>query len=313
MFEESKKDYYNSLSLKDKPKFIYSLFQKGYNSFEIVHMGIPRTSVRRTYDKFSKNTGIIDSNRFDEKERIINGVLFKQIGIPGFERYMSDNKGDIISIRNGSFISSNPDKDGYRRIGLYSTIDNKRHHLGVHKIVLSTFGPKPPKDMINPVPDHINGIVDDNRIENLRWLSNSDNSSKEFKHNDNGYRIPENTIKEICERLQNGENRWEISKITGIDVGSINNILYRKYHTDISKNYKFKIYEQPKRINTITQKEIFEGYFPNDNNTTALMRVLKIAPQTINLIRKMIYLWKENEIDINTKPNPDLPGYTDWI
>lgn len=47
--------------------------------------------------------------------------------------------------------------------------------------------------------------------------------------------------------------------------------------------------------NHITQKEIFEGYFPNDNNIKGLMRVLKIAPQTIDLIRKMIYTWKDKK------------------
>lgn len=276
-------------------------------------MGIPRTSARRTYDKFLKETGIQQYNRFDIEERIINGKIFKKIGIPGFNRYMINNVGDVISVRNSTFVSSSTDKDGYKRISLYSSEDGKRHFYGIHKLVLSTFGSKPPKDMINPVPDHINGIVDDNRIENLRWLSFSNNSRKEFKHTDNGYRIPKEKLKLICEKLQNGENRWNISKETGVDVGSINNILYGKYHTDISKDYNFKIFKQPKRIDTITQKEIFEGYFPNDNNIKGLMRVLKIAPQTIDLIRKMIYVWKDKEIGLDCKDNPDLPGYTEWL
>ena len=45
----------------------------------------------------------------------------------------------------------------------------------VHRIVLETFNPI--EDMKNYQCDHINSIRDDNRLENLRWVSRNENNS----------------------------------------------------------------------------------------------------------------------------------------
>lgn len=59
------------------------------------------------------------------------------------------------------------DKSGYR----YMTTEGKRYLI--HRLVLITF--RPIENMESYTVDHINGIRDDNRLENLRWASSSEN------------------------------------------------------------------------------------------------------------------------------------------
>ena len=61
-------------------------------------------------------------------------------------------------------------KDGYKRVTI-----NKKEHV-VHRLVAETFLERiPGKDYV----DHINRLRDDNRVENLRWVT-------AFENNENG-------------------------------------------------------------------------------------------------------------------------------
>lgn len=92
--------------------------------------------------------------------------------VKGYEgKYQVSNLGRVKNIdyhnRGIEFIlNTRTDKiTGYRlcSIGL------------VHRIVLETFNPI--EDMKNYQCDHINSIRDDNRLENLRWVSRKENNS----------------------------------------------------------------------------------------------------------------------------------------
>jgi hypothetical protein len=59
------------------------------------------------------------------------------------------------------------DSDGYKSFG--TMIDEKKRNLQVHNVIGRTFLEAPPSP--EHTPDHINGDRSDNRVENLRWAT----------------------------------------------------------------------------------------------------------------------------------------------
>lgn len=64
--------------------------------------------------------------------------------------------------------------NGYKVVQTKMTGKNQKHY--VHRVVLETWNPI--DNPQNYVGDHINGIRDDNRLENLRWLTARENTEK---------------------------------------------------------------------------------------------------------------------------------------
>jgi hypothetical protein len=98
-----------------------------------------------------------------------------------FERYEVSNLGNVR--RGGRTLKPCNDTDGYRQVNLYK--DSKRHCCKVYRLVMNAFNPNTED---KPQVDHINRIRDDDRLENLRWVTARENvrNSKNFTEEMNG-------------------------------------------------------------------------------------------------------------------------------
>lgn len=96
--------------------------------------------------------------------------------VVGFECYYEvSNIGNVRRKKGTSRLQCKqlkgiPDKDGYFRVNL--KVKCKTHTKRIHRLVAMAFIDNvEQKEQIN----HINGIKNDNRVENLEWCSNSEN------------------------------------------------------------------------------------------------------------------------------------------
>lgn len=82
---------------------------------------------------------------------------------------------DVRVKHNKEKILKQTEKDGYRIVRLWNEKTGKKGVLiKTHRLVAIAFIPNPEN---KPYIDHINTIRDDNRIENLRWVTAKENSN----------------------------------------------------------------------------------------------------------------------------------------
>lgn len=116
-----------------------------------------------------------------EEFRVINGC----------PKYEVSNLGRVRNIKTGKFIKSHPNKGGYPTVVL------RGNAVMIHRAVALAFLPNSQnKRCVN----HINGIKTDNRVENLGWVTDSENQKHAFKND-----LNHQSGKKPCRCIETGE------------------------------------------------------------------------------------------------------------
>ena len=86
--------------------------------------------------------------------------------------HYKDGRGDVTVHRKGRIMKPNKNVEGYLRIQLSK--DDIRERSAIHRLVALAFIPNPNPEKYNMV-NHIDGVTDNNNVNNLEWCDNREN------------------------------------------------------------------------------------------------------------------------------------------
>lgn len=161
--------------------------------------------------------------------------IWKPISLEGFEGlYEVSNIGRVRSLDRefikcdgklqpvkGKVLNQTHDKDGYVKV--YFSNQGNENNFSVHRLVAKTFILNP-----NNLPqvNHINSIRDDNRLENLEWVTAKENSEHAYEYGFGKRGLYHENSRQIAlfykdELLSVFETVTKCSEVLGINRGNL--------------------------------------------------------------------------------------------
>lgn len=99
--------------------------------------------------------------------------------VNGFDGIVVNKNGTIVDVSSLTVLfRTEPPKSGKNNYRAFTRNNKVKYH---HQIVLETFNPDPTSGIIRRVPNHLNGVRWDNRLENLEWATDSDNMKHAYR------------------------------------------------------------------------------------------------------------------------------------
>jgi len=168
----------------------------------------------------------------------------KHYEISTFGRVRSHHKGrgalgSVISNTFTRYLVNSPfSKNGY--LGLHLFKNNTSKGFYIHRLVLMTFTGPCPKDF---QASHLDGDPKNNRLENLKWLSCSENLYHRVGHKtliqgekSHFSKLKEEEVVSIIQQLQRGKCEKDIAGYYKVSVRSIQDINNNKSWKHIPRN-----------------------------------------------------------------------------
>jgi hypothetical protein len=145
--------------------------------------------------------------------------------------YLIYEDGNILDVKKNIAVNNSVNKSGYVIVNLVQ--DGKRKLNLLHRVIAQAFLPNPSnKKCVN----HINGIKTDNRVENLEWVTYSENMVHAFKQG----------LNSLSEKQKNNLKAKIVKKVIDKNTGVIYNSIieackelglkYTQTKTHLSRN-----------------------------------------------------------------------------
>lgn len=134
--------------------------------------------------------------------------------INGYPDYAISNNGSVKSLRFNRLLKPSKSNNEYLYVNLVS--NKKKKTTAIHKLVIEHFGATQP--IINSVVDHKDSNKQNNHIDNLEWVTISENTTRSYGNQDK-------KIKAIDLRKQG----WTITKIAdhlGMSAGFVQDAIH---------------------------------------------------------------------------------------
>ena len=144
--------------------------------------------------------------------------------------YQVNKNGDVYSVKRNIILKQCKDRRGYQLVGLYK--NGRVKTMQVHRLVLLTFNPIDTFKYVN----HINGIKDDNRLENLEWCTDSENKKHSYAmglhsqegENNSASKLTWDIVRKIRTLRETGLSYSKIALKFGISKGNVIAIIQEK-------------------------------------------------------------------------------------
>lgn len=154
----------------------------------------------------------------------------------------------------GQKLKGNIGSNGYEKVTLVSDSGGKLYCV-VHRLVATAYIPNPEN---KPYVNHIDGVKHNNHVDNLEWVTASENMihaarvlDKGVGENNGNSRYTEETIREVCKLLELGHINQEIFIATGVERHTVSMIRTGKAWAWVSEEYKI-----PKKSRTFSDSTV---------------------------------------------------------
>lgn len=161
--------------------------------------------------------------------------------VPNFKDYQASNLGNIRKQNYRGFgiikiLKQGYDKNGYKKVNLF------QKSYRTHRIIAMTFLGNYSEDL---QVNHINGIKDDNRIENLEMVTNQQNSFHRTNILKKGKLKPVVMLDKNMRKICIFNSTREAERKTGIEHSSISNVCKGRKHT--AGGYIWEYYKEEEK------------------------------------------------------------------
>lgn len=172
--------------------------------------------------------------------------------IPNFSRYKASSDGRILKVKDNTLILPSYTPDGYLSIKLVND-NGKRITIRLNRLIAFVFHNPNNNDFSffkNLEANHIDGNKENNKADNLEWLTPSENQRHAYKTNlrqpimNNKCKFTTHTEEQVRETCQLIERGYSLSKIKSLldfntSDGFINAIRRKKTWKHIVSQYNF--------------------------------------------------------------------------